>query len=57
MIGAIVGDIAGSRFEWLNYKGKDFTLFTDACYVTWQHPALRPRTWQSNLKTLKLRKA
>ena len=26
LIGAIVGDIAGSRFEWLNCKSKDFTL-------------------------------
>ena len=27
MIGAIVGDIAGSRFEFDNYKSKDFELF------------------------------
>ena len=27
MLGAIVGDIAGSRFEWNNYKRKDFGLF------------------------------
>ena len=26
LIGAIVGDIAGSRFEWLNCKSKDFAL-------------------------------
>ena len=26
LIGAIVGDIAGSRFEWRNCKSKDFTL-------------------------------
>ena len=26
MIGAIVGDIAGSRFEFDTHKGKDFTL-------------------------------
>ena len=25
-LGAIVGDIAGSRFEWCNIKSKDFTL-------------------------------
>ena len=25
-LGAIVGDIAGSRFEWCNLKSKDFTL-------------------------------
>lgn len=29
MIGAIVGDIAGSRFEWDNIKTKDFDLFVD----------------------------
>lgn len=34
MIGAIVGDIVGSRFEWKNYKGKDFELFTDQCSFT-----------------------
>ena len=28
MIGAIAGDIIGSRFEFANYKGKDFELFT-----------------------------
>ena len=32
MIGAIIGDIAGSRFEWDNYRAKDFELFTDACF-------------------------
>ena len=26
LIGAIVGDIAGSRFEWRNCKSKDFTF-------------------------------
>ena len=29
LIGAIVGDIAGSRFEWLNHKSKDFTLLVN----------------------------
>lgn len=24
MLGAIIGDIVGSRFEWDNYKAKDF---------------------------------
>ena len=28
MLGAIVGDIAGSRFEWHNRKSKNFTLLT-----------------------------
>ena len=34
MLGAIIGDIAGSRFEWDNIKRKDFELFTDECGVT-----------------------
>lgn len=34
MIGAIIGDIAGSRFEFNNHRSKDFELFTDECEVT-----------------------
>jgi len=34
MLGAIIGDIVGSRFEWHNIKTKDFTLFTDNCFFT-----------------------
>lgn len=34
MIGAIIGDIVGSRFEFNNYRDKDFELFTDDCQVT-----------------------
>lgn len=34
MIGAIIGDIVGSRFEFNNYRSKDFELFTDGCMVT-----------------------
>lgn len=34
MLGAIVGDIVGSRFEFNNHKSKDFDLFTDQCFVT-----------------------
>ena len=34
MIGAIVGDIIGSRFEWNNIKTKDFELFTAGCFFT-----------------------
>ena len=30
MIGAIVGDIVGSRFEWHNRKSKQFTLLKEA---------------------------
>lgn len=34
MLGAIIGDIVGSRFERRNYKGTDFELFTDDCHFT-----------------------
>lgn len=34
MIGAIIGDVVGSRFEFHNHKSKDFPLFTDSCKVT-----------------------
>ena len=34
MIGAIIGDIAGSRFEWANHKSKEFELFTTDCRPT-----------------------
>ena len=34
MIGAIIGDIAGSRFEFENYQAKDFEIFNDDCYFT-----------------------
>ena len=34
MIGAIVGDIVGSRFEWHNIKKKDFRLFHKRCCYT-----------------------
>lgn len=34
MLGAIIGDIVGSRFEWDNIKSKDFDLFTEACNPT-----------------------
>lgn len=34
MIGAIIGDIAGSRFEWHNIKKKDFDLLTYSCKFT-----------------------
>lgn len=33
MLGAIIGDIAGSRFERRNIKSKDFELFTYQCHV------------------------
>ncbi|MDD4080591.1 MAG: hypothetical protein PHP02_04130 [Eubacteriales bacterium] len=34
MLGAIIGDIAGSRFEFHNHRSKDFELFTPVCFVT-----------------------
>lgn len=34
MIGAIIGDIVGSRFEWANHKSTDFELFTEKCSFT-----------------------
>ncbi len=34
MIGAIIGDIVGSRFEFNNHRSKKFELFTDKCKVT-----------------------
>jgi len=34
MIGAIIGDIAGSRFEWNNRKSKDFKLLHPDCFPT-----------------------
>ena len=34
MIGAIIGDIVGSRFEFNNHKSKDFSLFSNECSYT-----------------------
>ena len=34
MLGAIIGDIVGSRFEWDNHRSKDFELMMPRCYVT-----------------------
>lgn len=34
MLGAIIGDIVGSRFEGSNHKGKDFELFDEECRAT-----------------------
>lgn len=34
MIGAIIGDIAGSRFEWHNIKNKEFKLLMRDCHFT-----------------------
>lgn len=34
MLGAIIGDIVGSRFEFNNHRSKEFKLFTEDCQVT-----------------------
>ncbi|MCM1188292.1 MAG: N-6 DNA methylase [bacterium] len=34
MLGAIVGDIVGSRFEWDNYRAKDFEFLNHKCFFT-----------------------
>ena len=34
MLGAIVGDIVGSVYEWNNIKTKDFPLFRKDCFFT-----------------------
>jgi len=34
MLGAIIGDIVGSRFEWNNNKTKHFELLNDKCFFT-----------------------
>lgn len=34
MLGAIVGDVVGSRFEWHNIKSKNFKLFTAQDFAT-----------------------
>lgn len=34
MIGTIIGDIVGSRFERKNHKSTDFDLFTEKCHFT-----------------------
>lgn len=34
MMGAIIGDIVGSVYEWNNIKTKEFPLFRDDCFFT-----------------------
>lgn len=34
MIGAIIGDIVGSRYEYINHRSKEFTLFDRKCKPT-----------------------
>ena len=35
MLGAIIGDIVGSRFEWNNHRCKDFEFLTYKCLPTY----------------------
>ena len=37
MLGAIIGDIVGSRFEFDNVKSTNFKLFTSECSFTGRH--------------------
>ena len=34
MLGAIIGDVVGSRFEFHNYRSKKFDLFSNKCFFT-----------------------
>ena len=34
IIGAIIGDIVGSRFEFNNYRSTDFEFLNDKCFFT-----------------------
>jgi len=34
MLGAIIGDIIGSRFEFNNHRSKDFDLFAKGFFAT-----------------------
>lgn len=34
MIGATIGGVVGSRFEFNNHRDKDFKLFTEDCQLT-----------------------
>ncbi len=35
MLGAIIGDIVGLVYEWHNIKTKEFPLFGDDCFFTY----------------------
>ena len=34
MLGSIIGDIVGSRFEWHNNRSKNFDFLTHKCFFT-----------------------
>jgi len=43
MLGAIIGDIVGSVYEWNNIKTKDFPLFREDCFFT--DDTIRSNRW------------
>ena len=34
MLGAVIGDIVSSRFEFNNHRSKEFDLFAEGCFAT-----------------------
>ena len=44
MLGAIIGDIAGSRFEFKNTHRYDFTMFHPDCSITDDYAPWQSRT-------------
>ena len=51
MLGAIVGDIVGSVYEWDNIKTKDFPLFREDCFFT-DDTVMTCSVASKNIKTL-----
>ena len=47
MLGAIVGDIVGSVYEWNNIKTKGFPLFRKDCFFT--DDTVSPNRWVCEL--------
>ena len=43
MLGAIIGDIVDSVYEWNNIKTKDFPLFREDCFFT--DDTVSPNRW------------
>ena len=52
MLGAVIGDIVGSRFEFNNYCAKDFELFHPDCFVTDDSLVNNPRLKRRGLESL-----
>ena len=51
MLGAIVGDIVGSVYEWNNIKTKDFPLFREDSFFT-DDTVMTCAVASKNIKTL-----